>query len=429
MELSSSHIPQVYSNDPEPRKRTGYNPIGEPLPLESIKKILYIGLNGKKVCRRMIDMDYLGLSLSTSFKAFHWLEKMSSSYNWSVKMGKPNEDLPDAIICDQELPDGDAYTLFTRIQGDENLRQIPFIVIAENCSREARIKALKVGVDDFYSVDSDPKNLHSRISFLKRFKGETLKLKETPVSMPEFRISWEKRLFDILISSMVLILAGPVFLIIAAIIKFESRGPVFYISKRAGTGYKVFDFFKFRSMKAGADKELEELIHLNQYINGEKVEECTTQELCMECIINGTPCESPQLIDGIKYCEKQENQEKSGSEGTAFVKIHNDPRVTRFGAFLRNTSLDELPQLINVLKGEMSIVGNRPLPLYEAEQLTTDLWSKRFLAPAGITGLWQVTRRGKAEMSEEERKQLDVAYADNASLWNDIIILIKTIPA
>ena len=156
---------------------------------------------------------------------------------------------------------------------------------------------------------------------------------------------------------------------------------------------------------------------------------CTLHELCVECIIAGTTCESPFVMDGQKQCEKQINLEKQEKEGFAFVKIDNDPRVTKFGSFLRNTSLDELPQLINVLRGEMSIVGNRPLPLYEAEQLTTDMWSKRFLAPAGITGLWQVTRRGKADMSEEERKQLDVAYADNASVWNDFIILLRTIPA
>ena len=113
----------------------------------------------------------------------------------------------------------------------------------------------------------------------------------------------------------------------------------------------------------------------------------------------------------------------------SFVKLDNDPRITFFGKFLRNPVWDELPQLYNVLKGDMSIVGNRPLPLYEAEQLTTDLWARRFLAPAGITGFWQVTRRGRANMSEQERKRLDVAYAIIASFWNDIKIMFQTVPA
>jgi lipopolysaccharide/colanic/teichoic acid biosynthesis glycosyltransferase len=178
---------------------------------------------------------------------------------------------------------------------------------------------------------------------------------------------------------------SPLLILIAILVKLDSKGPVFYISKRAGNGYKIFDFYKFRSMRTGADAELKNLSHLNQYTD--------------------TPSDS------------------------VFFKLKNDPRVTKLGSFLRNTSLDELPQLINVLKGDMSLVGNRPLPLYEAEKLTKDQIAWRFLAPAGITGLWQVTKRGKAEMSEEERIQLDMQYAMNNSFVYDLKILWSTIPA
>lgn len=134
--------------------------------------------------------------------------------------------------------------------------------------------------------------------------------------------------------------------------------------------------------------------------------------------------------DADKLMEKvmHQNQYRSAS-GTTFIKIDKDPRVTTIGRFLRKSSLDELPQLFNVLKGDMSIVGNRPLPLYEAEQITRDLWSKRFLAPAGITGLWQVTRRGKKDMSAEERIALDMTYADECSFWYDFKIVAQTFPA
>jgi lipopolysaccharide/colanic/teichoic acid biosynthesis glycosyltransferase len=102
--------------------------------------------------------------------------------------------------------------------------------------------------------------------------------------------------------------------------------------------------------------------------------------------------------------------------------------VTRFGRILRNSSLDELPQLINVLLGDMSLVGNRPLPLYEAEKLTKDQFAKRFLAPAGITGLWQISKRGLSQMSEEDRMKLDITYANKSSFLFDLEIIFKTIP-
>ena len=114
---------------------------------------------------------------------------------------------------------------------------------------------------------------------------------------------------------------------------------------------------------------------------------------------------------------------------SSFFKILDDPRITKMGHFIRNTSIDELPQLINVLKGDMSIVGNRPVPVYEAKMLTSDKWGERFLGPAGITGLWQIKKRGRKTMSEIERKKLDNQYARNNSFWGDIFIVFRTIPA
>ena len=133
--------------------------------------------------------------------------------------------------------------------------------------------------------------------------------------------------------------------------------------------------------------------------------------------------DADKLVDELAELNMYDNENK---EMSAFFKVKNDPRVTKIGAFLRNTSLDELPQLFNVLIGDMSIVGNRPLPLYEAAVLTTDQWAERFMAPAGITGLWQVTKRGNAEMSTEERILLDIDYARNHSLKGDFMIILKT---
>ena len=121
---------------------------------------------------------------------------------------------------------------------------------------------------------------------------------------------------------------------------------------------------------------------------------------------------------------------KRHERSNAFIKLENDPRITKIGHIIRKYSIDELPQLFNILNGDMSIVGNRPLPVYEAELLTSDEYIQRFMAPAGLTGLWQVEKRGNSgSMSAEERKQLDIKYAHTFSFWLDMKIIIKTFTA
>jgi lipopolysaccharide/colanic/teichoic acid biosynthesis glycosyltransferase len=202
-----------------------------------------------------------------------------------------------------------------------------------------------------------------------------------------YKLPFEKKLFDILVSAIGILILSPILLLTAILIKFDSKGPVIYKSKRVGTGYKIFDFYKFRSMRIDADRQLEELAELNRY----------------------APEEHPPTK-------------------STFLKITDDPRVTRFGEFIRRTSIDELPQLFNVIKGDMSLVGNRPLPLYEAERLTSNEWSQRFMGPAGVTGLWQIKSRGKKDISARERKKFDNFYASKYSFWFDIEIMIKTLP-
>lgn len=203
-----------------------------------------------------------------------------------------------------------------------------------------------------------------------------------------FSIPLWKRTFDLSCSIVALALLSPLLLIIGLLIKLDSKGSVLYVSKRAGAGCRVFDFYKFRTMRIGAEGELESLKKsLNQ------------------------------------YGEDTNNQSEA-----IFVKLKKDPRVTRLGKFLRKTSLDELPQLYNIIKGDMSVVGNRPLPLYEAEQLLKeDSMAQRFQAPAGLTGLWQVRRRGQTNMSEEERKNLDNEYAQNYSFVMDVKLILQTL--
>ena len=237
-----------------------------------------------------------------------------------------------------------------------------------------------------------------------------------------------KRFFDILFSSLALIGLSPLFLIVYLAVKMESKGPAFYYSLRVGTGYTIFKFYKFRSMYTGADARLKDLKHLNQYNNVESaIENENSRMAAIDLAVDGQPL---LYADGEVLTEEQAKRKKKAKEGATFIKVKDDPRITKVGKFIRNTSIDELPQLVNVLIGDMSIVGNRPLPLYEAEKITTDQFSLRFLAPAGITGLWQVTKRGKGgEMSEEERMELDNSYAKQYGLWSDIKLILRTIPA
>ena len=262
-------------------------------------------------------------------------------------------------------------------------RNIIVILLLTESNPNITKRALKLGVSDCYNPPIPFSDVKERLRFLSFYKQLRAEKKDIyPVETEPYKTPFGKRFLDIFLSSIALICLSPLLLIVAILIKLDSKGPVFYTSKRVGTGYKVFDFYKFRSMRKDADKEVDKLSENNQY-----------------------------------------------KGDSAFFKVENDPRVTKLGSFLRNSSIDELPQLVNVLKGDMSLVGNRPLPLYEAEKLTTNEWSMRFLAPAGLTGLWQISKRGKKDMSERERKKLDNFYASNYSLWLDLKIILKTIPA
>lgn len=278
------------------------------------------------------------------------------------------------------------------LKGLTRSRAIPVFVYTSKFDTHAKQEAINIGADDYHYGPITPGFL-KRVEFVKKVKTYKKQRGAAPYKtqaldgVPQVKLWRLKRAFDILVAGTALLMLSPLLILIALVIKLESRGPIFYISKRAGSGYQIFDFFKFRSMRVGADKELQTLSHLNQY-----------------------------------------NANASTGNGV-FFKIKDDPRITKFGQFLRNTSLDEIPQLFNVLIGDMSLVGNRPLPLYEAEKLTKDQIAWRFLAPAGITGLWQITKRGKEDMSEEERIALDMEYAMKNSLLLDVKIMLKTIPA
>ena len=288
------------------------------------------------------------------------------------------------------------------------------------------MRAYQAGVSEVFDTSFSTDDIIRRLDYLVK-KGNLQASVQGRVSRKRsLELPLYKRIFDVAFAGTLILVLLPFLLLIAILIRLESRGPVIYYSPRVGTGYRIFRFYKFRSMRLNADEQLKKMKHLNQYDRDAEQVTVGVSERCQYCEERNIACHSKLFADGREYCENLYQQVEAQEAGSTFIKIKNDPRITRVGRFIRNTSIDELPQLFNVLIGDMSIVGNRPLPLYEAEKLTTDQFSERFHAPAGITGLWQISKRGKGKMTEEERIALDNQYARSFSLWLDLQILFKT---
>lgn len=396
-----------------------------------MEKILYIG-DDRELVVRMQALTPEVVHVENGFNADKWL--------------RAHPD-PVAILCDYNIPgvngiDFHAYLLEHRIHPAS-----PFVLLHDRLSYRLREVVLRQGIDDLFVHPFSIGDLGIRFDYLRLFRqryprgSEQEQDRIAPESggltgqltlrkLPVIQLAI-KRAFDVTASALALLLLSPLLGLVALAIRLESRGPVFYTSKRVGQ--KTFDFYKFRSMYTGADARLKELEHLNQYAASEGKKGIDFNRSCDRCQEQPAGAYCSELLvfsDGRQICEFDFRRQKKEIAGPAFFKLQNDPRITRVGNFIRRTSIDELPQLLNVLKGDMSIVGNRPLPINEAAMLTSDQAAKRFLAPAGITGLWQVELRGKrGVMSEEERKKLDNDYFDNFSLWFDLVIILRTIPA
>ena len=306
------------------------------------------------------------------------------------------------------------------------------VLVIDSLSKEEAPEYLKAGINNTIKYETNPESLQALSTFLKHRKDQKIQaLQLKTQNLNAFRLPLWKRAFDIVFSGMALLCLSPLLILTALAIRLESKGPIIYKSKRVGSNYLIFDFLKFRSMYTDADKHLKDFNTLNQYQQEEEQEEDIWGEEQETEEIQKVDEEEILLIsDDFVISEEDYIHKKSKEKSNAFVKLENDPRITKIGRFIRKYSIDELPQLINILKGDMSIVGNRPLPLYEAELLTSDEHIDRFMGPAGLTGLWQVEKRGEAgKLSAEERKQLDIQYAKTFSFGLDIKIILKTVTA
>lgn len=391
--------------------------------MENSIKIVYIGSNPSSI--NMLQSDRITLSVARN---------MLDAAN--LLKTQPH---PDAILCESSFSGGTGNEMHEYVRKNPELNKVAFIMLTPEF-REREYKTAFVNRFDDYYVHPLPsaENLISRVEFLKEFRKNYNETSIANIQEANYTMPLSKRIFDVLVASTALIALSPLLLLFIIAIRLESKGKVYYTSKRVGR--EPFDFYKLRSMRVGADAELNKLAKdKNQYKILSEQSDIDFTKPCPKCaeLQDGKSCSPILHIGPHSICDNWYNvQKKKVAESkSAFIKIVDDPRITKVGKIIRNTSIDELPQLINVLKGDMSIVGNRPLPVYEAEQLTLGLISKRFLAPAGITGLWQVELRGKGGvMSEDERKRLDNEYADNFvngnySFWYDFKLILRTVPA
>ena len=263
------------------------------------------------------------------------------------RLGRHFDTADEVLITDPEFPQDEAVDLVDR------------------CHRHG----IRVCV-----APSTMEILMDRVEFLPGQSVPLFELKPPVFEGVDFVL---KRSFDLVVSSLLLVLLAPLLALIAVAIRATSPGPVIYRSLRPGIGGRPFACLKFRTMEEDAERRQKEL-------------------------------------------------ERSNEQGGALFKIRKDPRVTRVGAFLRRWSLDELPQLFNVLRGEMSLVGPRPLPQRDYDRLE-DWHRKRYLVLPGLTGLWQVS--GRSELDFDELVRLDFLYLERWSVFLDLSILLKTVPA
>ena len=391
----------------------------------------------------MIGVIYLGTNTETQERLKYIpgrLVQFTENYKNAASACVPHVRNEHFIVFFEQNERTEDVTAITYIR--KKSKNAYIILLTRNLSNEDRDVYQKCGINDTIALNASVTELNKKIQFIADREGMLFDDQQPRYRMLRFKIPVWKRLFDIFFSALGIIILSPVFIITAIAIRLESKGPVVYKSKRVGTNYTIFDFLKFRSMYVDAEQRLKEVAKEegNQYAErSEEEQKVITAPLGAEAemMMMNMGMESDMMIsddevmlvgDDFVVAESDFNKEKQEEIENAFVKIENDPRVTKVGRFIRKTSIDELPQLFNILKGDMSIVGNRPLPLYEAEKLTADASIDRFMAPAGLTGLWQVEERGKGGMmSAEERKQLDITYGRTYSFKLDMQIIFRTL--
>jgi lipopolysaccharide/colanic/teichoic acid biosynthesis glycosyltransferase len=389
----------------------------------------------------MIGVVYLGSNPKTQERLKYipgQLVRMTSAYKDAAQICTPHVANEHFIVFFERNVRSEDITAITYLK--KKSPSVYVILMTDPMTDEERDVYMKCGINDTIGREATVTELNKKIQFISDRESILFDDERPRYHMLKFKIPVWKRMFDIVFSILAIIVTSPIFILTAIAIRLESKGPILFKSKRVGTNYTIFDFLKFRSMYVDAEQRLQELSKdHNQYTAHEQEEHKTIvaplgdqaeqamSDMGMESEMMISDEEIMLVGDDFVVAESDFSKQKEEEINNAFIKIENDPRVTKVGRFIRKYSIDELPQLFNILKGDMSVVGNRPLPLYEAEKLTADKSIDRFMAPAGLTGLWQVEERGKGgTMSAEERKQLDITYGQTYNFMLDMKIILRT---
>ncbi len=399
-----------------------------------MQNFIYIGTNKRTIEKFSNTPDIIFCAVKNGVQAIKVIDRIHEKLDIAVfyESHEINQDSSEIRILHKIFPG------------------IYIVLVTNELSKEKGYTYLKSGISNTIPFDTDQSTLVNVKNFLNLKKENKIRaLSVKSEKYQTFRLPLWKRIFDVIFSTIGLLCLSPLFLITAIAIKCESKGPIIYKSKRVGCNYKIFDCLKFRSMYTNMDDYIKNYKDKNIYTENkeeERIEESENLYISDDNVdeiiekgMNGTDditkgsvheeVKGGTILVGDDYLinQKQYSEERREGLDNPYIKLKDDPRITKVGYYIRKFSIDELPQLINIIKGDMSIVGNRPLPLYEAELLTSDEYVERFIAPAGLTGLWQVIDRGKkGSTSSEERKRLDIKYAHEFSFKMDMKIILKT---
>lgn len=372
------------------------------------------------ITTKIIIADEIKLAFKTLYDVYIYKSSFALHYAMEQKIDF------SAIISDNELPDTNGISLRKTLI-TLGYSQIPFIILLNEIKNTDRRLAMQKGIAEIFSKPLNKYALTVRIPYLI----ENYNCSNIPHTAAfSYKLPRTKRIFDVLFAGCAMIILSPIFLVIAILLKMESKGAILNFSLRAGLGYNVFKFYKFRTMYDDTVNKIKNNHRLSPFAFDSLNTDTTggiVKELCKDCALAGTICLNPLYDDRKINCEKLYVQRRKNNSHSTFSKTKIDHGVSKVSGFICYMSLDKLPQLWNVFIGDLSIVGNRPLPLHEAEKITTDKYARRFIAPSGLTGNWRVEKRG--ELSDDERLDLDNNYPITYSFANDILLIIKSFPA